>query len=1100
MPRIFDNIEEHLGESLVGSLDDSKKLDSSIGYFNIRGWSELADAVDSLPESDGPGPKVRLLIGMAGRPDAELRKALKIAVSPSAMDNKTADRLREEAMSNLAEQLVWGLPTAKDEVTIRQLRRQLSEGEVKVKLHLRHPLHAKLYLCHRVNQDNPRTGYVGSSNLTLAGLVRQGELNVDVLDHDATEKLYKWFDARWKDPFSVDVTELLIEVLDASWAAEKPIDPYLIYLKMAYHLSREARDGLVEYGLPDSMAQQLLEYQAAAVKVASRIMIRRGGVMIGDVVGLGKTIVATAIALLMQEDLGTETLVICPKNLVEMWEGYFHEYRVHGKVMSLSMVTKDLKTLRRHRVVIIDESHNLRNPKRQDYGAVKEYLELNESKVVLLTATPYNKEYLDVAGQLGLFIDGQSDLGLQPDRAIGEQGLDAFLTKFDGRLSSLDAFRKSEESEDWQKLMSLFLVRRTRKFIQENYAKKDADGRDYLTFANGEKFFFPDREARTIPHLISAGDPAAEMTNEETFDVLDSLRLPRYGLARYINGSIKPTKDESEVLQDLGKARGNLLGITRTMLYKRLSSCSATFICSLERHLVRNRIALSSITEGKKFPVGRFDEGVLIDEDPEVGLPDGVYPAASDEEAWVKATDLAYKALSGRPPKSVRWIRPALLLDTFREDLEADIAAIQGLLIRFGQWDQSLDTKIDGLVALLSEEYPDQKVLIFTEYQDTADYVLDALEARGILGVRMVSGASKDPTREARAFSPHSNLPIGGMPSGMTETRILVATDVLSEGQNLQDCHVVVNFDLPWAIIRLIQRAGRVDRVGQRSSSVYLHTFLPNDDVDSVINLRGRIKERLQQNAIVFGADEKFFGDASETAAIRDLYSGKVALEGWDEANDEVDWVSVAYEIWRKAIAADPRLVAKVEGLSGAVYSTMEKESVEGALVYVQSSLGFDALAFTNTGGESKLLTPYEALRLAHCVPGTPAAASLPDHHDLVRQAVTGPLQSPAGDLEGSLTGVRKSCWNRLSSYRTQNEDTLFDTPMLKSALDALYRRPLKESATQKLSKALRERTPQSLADLLVALHEDDGLCVAVSDIADDDLQVVCSLGFRTEG
>ena len=1100
MPRIFDNIEEYLGQSLVGSLTDSENLDSSIGYFNIRGWSELADAVDLLPEGEGSDPKVRLLIGMAGRPDAELRKALKIVDSPSAMDNKTADRLRGTAMENLAEQLVWGLPTAKDEATIRQLRRQLSEGEVKVKLHLRHPLHAKLYLCHRSNQDNPRTGYVGSSNLTLAGLVRQGELNVDVLDHDATEKLHKWFDARWKDVFSVDVTELLIEVLDESWAAEKPIDPYLIYLKMAYHLSREARDGLVEYGLPDSMSKQLLEYQAAAVKVASRIMMRRGGVMIGDVVGLGKTIVATAIALLMQEDLGTETLVICPKNLVGMWEGYFHEYRVHGKVMSLSMVTRDLESLRRHRVVIIDESHNLRNPKRKDYEAIKEYLELNESKVMLLTATPYNKEYLDVAGQLGLFIDGQADLGLQPDRAIGEHGLDGFLRKFDGRLSSLDAFRKSEEAEDWQKLMSLFLVRRTRKFIQENYAKKDESGRDYLTFASGEKFFFPDREARTIPHPIVEGDPAAEMTSEETFNVLDSLRLPRYGLARYIDEAVKPTKDESEVLQDLGKARGNLLGITRTMLYKRLSSCSATFICSLERHLVRNRIALSAVVEGKKFPVGRFDEAVLIDDDPESGLPDGVYPAGDDEEAWVEATDLAYKALSEKPPKSVRWIRPALLMSTFQEDLEADIAAIQGLLIRFGQWDQSLDTKIDGLVNLLVEEYPGQKVLIFTEYQDTAEYVAEALVARRVSGVRMVSGSSKDPTLEARAFSPHSNQPIGGIPSGMSETRILVATDVLSEGQNLQDCHVVVNFDLPWAIIRLIQRAGRVDRVGQRSPSVYLHTFLPNDDVDDVINLRGRIKERLKQNAVVFGADEKFFGDASEVAAIRNLYSGSAALEGWDEVNDEVDWASVAYEIWRKAVEADPRLLSKVEHLAGAVYSTMEKGSVEGALVYVQSSLGFDALAFTNSEGGSKLLTPYEALRLARCAPDTLAADPLQDHHDLVRQAVTGPLQSPAADLEGALTGVRKTCWQRLSNYRAQNENTLFDTPMLNSALDALYRRPLKESATQKLAKALRVREPQGVANLLVALHEDDGLCVAAADIADDDLQVMCSLGFRKEG
>ena len=293
MPRIFDNIEEQLDEALRNTLSASVTLDTSVGYFNVRGWSALADAIDALPEGS---PKVRLLIGMAERPDQELRQRLRVLGGDRPMDLQTADRLRSTVMQDLRSQLVWGLPTARDEATIRQLRRQLEEGDVSVRLHLRHSLHGKLYLCHRDDHDNPRTGYVGSSNLTFSGLVKQGELNVDVLDHDATEKLRKWFEDRWKDQFSVDVTDLLIELLDGSWASEFPLDPYLVYLKMAYHLSREARDGLLEYGLPESMASQLLDYQAAAVKVATRILLRRGGVMIGDVVGMGKTIVATAIA------------------------------------------------------------------------------------------------------------------------------------------------------------------------------------------------------------------------------------------------------------------------------------------------------------------------------------------------------------------------------------------------------------------------------------------------------------------------------------------------------------------------------------------------------------------------------------------------------------------------------------------------------------------------------------------------------------------------------------------------------------------------------------------------------------------------------------
>ena len=208
MPRIFDNITLHLGPSLNDSLRNSVTLDTAVGYFNIRGWSQLADAVDALPTPAKEESKVRLLIGMAERPDKELRQALKINAGAGEMDNQTANRLKKDVLEDLADQLVWGLPTAEDERTIRRLKGHLTSGDVTVKVHLRHPLHGKLYLCHRPDADNPRTGYVGSSNLTVAGLVRQGELNVDVLEHDATEKLHKWFADRWDDPFSVDVTDL----------------------------------------------------------------------------------------------------------------------------------------------------------------------------------------------------------------------------------------------------------------------------------------------------------------------------------------------------------------------------------------------------------------------------------------------------------------------------------------------------------------------------------------------------------------------------------------------------------------------------------------------------------------------------------------------------------------------------------------------------------------------------------------------------------------------------------------------------------------------------------------------------------------------------
>ncbi len=1092
MTQIFDNIDTKLSPALSSSMAESIRLDSSVGYFNIRGWSALASAVDEMAEPEGD-PKVRLLIGMATRPDEELRQMLRITGSDAAMDNQTAQRMRETVLKDLREQLLLGIPSVRDENTIKTLRRQLHDGHVQVKLHLAHPLHAKLYLCHASDAKDLTVGYVGSSNLTMAGLRTQGELNVDVLDEDATNNLADWFTERWQDRLSIDINDELTTILDEAWAE---FDPYLIYLKMAYHLGREARDGLLEYELPESMANELLEYQSAAVKVATRILKRRGGVMIGDVVGLGKTIIATAIARLLQEDLGTETLIVCPKNLVEMWEGYKEKYRLHGRVLSLSMVTRDLEELRRHRVVIIDESHNLRSSSRKDYAALRDYIERNDSKVILLTATPYNKQYQDVANQLGLFLDPDLSLGIQPDQAIMKIGFDDFYRKCEGKLQTLGAFAKSEEPEDWRRLMSLFLVRRTRKFIRDNYAEFDDEGRAFLRFADGMTFYFPERIAKTLPHTIADSDPAALMTDQTTFDALDNLQLPRYSVIRYLDDSVEPTRQESEILEDLGRGSGNLIGFTRTMFYKRLSSCPAAFILSLQRHLVRNRIFLDALVEGTELPIGRFEDSNLEDEDPDSGLPDDGYPSGGDPEHWAAIAKEAHAALKIHAPKKTRWLRPVLLNTDFETHLRNDIATIESLLARYGPWDQANDSKLDALQELLETQFPDDKVLVFTEYRDTAEYVTGALKERGVTKIESVSGSSANPTTMARRFSPIANLPIGGLPQGTEELRVLVSTDVLSEGQNLQDAHIVINFDLPWAIIRIIQRAGRIDRVGQQSSEVLLYTFLPNDDVNQVIQLRQRITNRLKENAVVFGSDEQFFGDDSETRLLADLYSGAGALEGFED-DDEVDWTSMAYQIWRDATENNDELASQVKAIPNVSLTTKETEPENdtGVVVYTQTELGYDSLAITNSVGESRLLSPYEALRLTRCEPDTPRLPRLDEHHELVAQAVTGPLQSPVAHLEGALTGVRKRCWDRLARHKTNVEGTLFDNDDLDKALDALYRRPLRESATQALANALRERTPKGVADLIVMLHADDRLCVDAKEIADDELRIVCTMG-----
>ena len=272
-------------------------------------------------------------------PNEELRRALAIGTSAERIDQGQAVRLKMLMAQEFREQLTYGTPSAADEAGLKRLRQQLLDGQLQVKLYLRHLLHAKLYLIYREDRATPIISYVGSSNLTLSGLKRQGELNVEVTDKDDTKKLEGWFQDRWEDKFCLDISQELADIIDESWAG-RSLKPYYVYLKMAYHLSQEARDGLSNYQTPANFG--LLPFQEAAVKIAAQHINKRGGVIVGDVVGLGKTLVGTALAHLCEEEYGTSTLIICPKNLVRMWQRYIDTYGLRGRVVSISQVDRVL--------------------------------------------------------------------------------------------------------------------------------------------------------------------------------------------------------------------------------------------------------------------------------------------------------------------------------------------------------------------------------------------------------------------------------------------------------------------------------------------------------------------------------------------------------------------------------------------------------------------------------------------------------------------------------------------------------------------------------------------------------------------------------------
>lgn len=1134
MPNVFDNIdnpflENDSGNGLKDALKVSLRGEFCVGYFNLRGWRSIDAVVNGweLPTGEDGPPPCRLLVGMQRLPQEQLRSWL------SGTPERTPDlsqlaKMRKDAAREFRKQLTVGHPTDADEAGLKRLVKQLREKRLVVKLFLKHTLHAKLYLAHRDDGFNPIIAYLGSSNLTMSGLKGQGELNVDVLDGDAAEKLHSWFLDRWEDSRCLDISEDLIEIIEESWAGERLLSPYHVYLKMAWHLSQDARDGIKEFRVPSVIRDHLLPFQEKAVQLACRHLNKRGGVLVGDVVGLGKTRIASAIARVMGDDHMLETLILCPKNLQSMWYDYAHRFGLRApKIMSQSVAQRDLPKLPRYRLVIIDESHNFRNREGKIYQAIQDYLFRNDCKVILLSATPYNKTYLDLGAQLRLFLNEQHDVGIRPEAMLREVTESRFaLTNPNTPVSSLAAFEKSEYPDDWRDLMRLFLVRRTRSFIVNNYAEFDENNlRSYLTLPTGERMYFPVRQPVSVTFRSDPNDsedPCAQLMRDDVVNAINELRLPRYGRSLYKHPPEKLPADltaaETKILDDLSRAGSRMRGFCRTNLFKRLESSAHAFLLSIHRHILRNHIEIYALENKLPLPIGQqdaalldtrlhdFGDGELDLEQEEQKLP----PLGQWDESHYRAEAAAiYTSIASHQTKRYKWLRTDVFKKTLVQHLRSDSEELRQLLIDTGEIPLAKDYKLQSLIRLLREAERGEKYLLFTQFADTAVYLAEALRNAGIDGVDCVTGASEDPAKQAWRFSPESNDKLKDFPPSK-QTRVLLATDILSEGQNLQDACRVINYDLPWAIIRLIQRAGRVDRIGQKRDTIHCYSFLPAEGVENIIRLRRRLSDRLRENEEVVGSDESFFEDQTpnDEEALRSLYDEKSGILDEPE-DDEVDLTSEAFEAWSQATKDNPELRRTVESLPDVVFATKRhippedkpaELSPPGVLTYIRTPQDHDALLWVDAEGKTVSESPVRIFRQAKSAADETPLERRTDHHKLVARATEiveeERRDGHAGSL-GSRRGARYRTYERLQDYLRHRSDDLFVTDHVRAAIQAIYDHPLTTEAVDKLNRQLRTNiTEDDLAALVTQLHRDDRLVVVnLHEETRKEPRILCSLG-----
>ena len=1082
MPTIYDNKAKIMLDDLSETLNDSYKADFCVGYFNLRGWDTLADKVDFF--QGGEGNQARVIVGMNVSPDDELRAALRLKPEPEMMDNLTMARYRKSLLDSFRRQLMFGFPTKGDKSALLQLKSQLENKKVSVRLHARFPLHAKLYLCHRHDHKTPLIGYLGSSNLTVSGLLKQGELNIDVLEQDAAHKLSDWFEKRWDD--SLDISDDLAKVLGESWVV--PRSPFHIYLKMAYHLSREARQGQAEFNVPKSFKGALFDYQTKAVQLAAHHLNKRGGALIGDVVGLGKTMTAAAIASIFIEQGDHNLLVLCPPNLVKMWNEELERFNVVGRVHPISRAKDLAGDFRHYKLVVIDESHNLRSGEGRTYGYIHDYLKNNNCKVILLSATPYNKRYGDLYHQLRLFLEPETSIGIRPENLIKEVGVTEFEAHRQYKPDTLGAFSYSTYADDWRELMRLFLVRRTRSFIKEHYAQDDGDGKKYLVYPDNSRFYFPKRTPKTVlfPLDVAAtNDPYARLYSDKVVDVIDTLRLPRYGLENYLPKvyPLVPTKIEEEILANLTKAGTRLMGFCRTGLFKRLESSGAAFLLSIKRHILRNAVFIHAIEKNLPLPIGSSDSALL----------DSAFNDGDEDDFFSASADKLYATMATEQRKKFGWLRPDFFDKQLKANLENDILALSQVLEIAGEWKPELDAKLEKLEILLNQTHENEKVLVFSQFADTVRYLETQLKARGVADVVGVTGADKDPTELARRFSPISNKAKINNP-----IRVLLATDVLSEGQNLQDAHIIINFDLPWAIIRLIQRAGRVDRIGQSAPEIICYSFMPAEGIEKIIKLRGRLKERLETAAQTLGTDEKFLDDEA-TFKLKDLFNEKSGILDEDE-DGEVDLASYAFQIWDTARRADPKLNQIIPNLPDIVAGAKSAASHEnGAIVYLRTPADTDILARLDKNGNIATQSQRAILREAACDADTPNLPLAENHETLVSAGVEAALEhdkSLAGGL-GKPSGARYKAYHRLKLYIEEVRGTLWESAGHAHVADAIYAHPLRQSAADQINMHLKLGFGNAeLAELLVCLHEENRLVQSSDEESEaGEPRLICSLG-----
>lgn len=824
-------------------------FDVLVGYFRISGFHQLYKSFEKIE-------KIRILVGL--NIDKKTFSIIETSRIEGKLDFETHSRTKEIVGKQLVEEIETSEDTEEVEKGILKFIEWLKSGKIEIKAHPTQNLHAKVYIS-RYFKDDRDFGNVltGSSNFSESGLSANYEFNVQLKNSSDVKYALERFEKLWNE--AVDISDYYVETVNTKTHFNESLTPYQVYLKLLYEYFKvdlSLNPDLFYQNLPDNFMK--LKYQKQAVTNAKKILEEYGGVFLADVVGLGKTYMA---ALLANQLPGRNLVIASPallnKDNPNSWPNVFSDFKIAADFESIGKLEKIIERgTEKYDNIIIDEAHKFRNENNTSYENLS--IICRGKKVILVTATPLNNSPLDILAQIKLFQKAKNST------IPGIKNLEKFFKSLQNRLKKLD--RKADYEEYMQivkdnavqirdKVLKHIMVRRTRTEI-EKYFKEDLKNQ-------GLKF-----------PKVSAPESIFYKLNEKlNFVFTETIRLitdeKQFKYARYT--PLLYLKDELSDFEKTGQK--NMGGFMKILLVKRLESSFYAFKQTLDRFILSYENFLEAYNKGSVYISKKHWQKIMdyfFDEN-----FDAIQKLIDDEKAEEYGKN------------------------DFTEELEKDIKTDMKILKQIQElWkDINFDPKLESFLDKIKSDniLNKNKLIIFTESKETATYLKEKLNINLKENILIYHGCSS----EADLKTVISNFDAKAR-NKKNDYRIIVTTEVLSEGINLHRSNVVINYDIPWNPTRMIQRVGRINRVDTPFKEIFTYNFFPTEEANDVIKLKEAAIAKINYFIEMLGNDAKLLTDGEEIKSFElfnKLTSKEFILGDEEGTESELKYLKVIEDI-----------------------------------------------------------------------------------------------------------------------------------------------------------------------------------------------------------